>query len=213
MGRLSNPLESLGALAGQGIPGSKPPRTGRRARPGGTSGTVEELVPEEKGRLSNPRWLSVQRRLERSEVDELVALYEAGLSLRAIARMLGVRHQTVADHLAQRRIPRRIIQPKLSGPGIVEAARHYEQGDSLATVARRLDVDAATVRRAFLRAGVTIRPRRGWACQPPTRRHRERATPTTGTASKIRSGPPMRSDRRRRAVRAGKSELCWTLGA
>jgi 5'-3' exonuclease len=51
---------------------------------------------------------------------------------------------------------------KMSEDDIGEAARRYRTGDSLAKVAFAFDVDAKTVRRELHRAGVAIRPRRGW---------------------------------------------------
>ena len=46
-----------------------------------------------------------------------------------------------------------------------EAAKRYGSGESLKVVAVQFDVDAKTLAREFRRAGVPIRPRRGW---PPS---------------------------------------------
>lgn len=51
---------------------------------------------------------------------------------------------------------------KFTNEDVDKAARRYRAGESLATVGIAFNVDAATVRRALHRAGVTIRPRRGW---------------------------------------------------
>ena len=125
--------------------------------------SAERATSEEAGRLSNPARWPVQRRLRGSEVDELAARYEAGSSLRAIAEAFGVHHRTVAAHLEQLGVPRRLNRRKMNAQDIIGASRRYEPGDSLATVAIADGVGPATVRREVHRADVAIRPRRGWA--------------------------------------------------
>lgn len=60
-------------------------------------------------------------------------------------------------------VQRRTNERKLTNEDVEEAVRRYGAGESLATVGIALNVDAATVRRELHRAGVTIRPRRGWS--------------------------------------------------
>jgi lambda repressor-like predicted transcriptional regulator len=114
------------------------------------------------GQLSNPGPRAIQRRLRAAEIDDLVTLYRAGRSLADLADNYGVHHRTVAAHLEQRGIQRRLNLPKMSEQDISDASRRYRAGDSLATVGKTHGVDAATVRRALVRAGVKIRPRRGF---------------------------------------------------
>ena len=121
------------------------------------------MTAEEPGRLSNPTPRPVQRRLDSSEVDQLVAEYLAGRTLRELAGILGVHHRTIAGHLEQRGAKRRANPRKMSTLDVLAAARRYETGDSLATVAQTFNVDTATSRRELPRAGVAIRPRRGWS--------------------------------------------------
>ena len=45
---------------------------------------------------------------------------------------------------------------------VAEAAIAYLDGHSLATVADEFNVDTRTLGREFRKAGVPIRPRRGW---------------------------------------------------
>ena len=45
---------------------------------------------------------------------------------------------------------------------VAEAAARYRDGQSLATVADKFKVDTRTLSREFRKAGVPIRPRRGW---------------------------------------------------
>lgn len=95
------------------------------------------------------------------EVDQLVAGYEAGQSLPELANNCGIHHRTVAAHLEQRGVPRRANLRKLSETDVADAARRYTAGDSLAAVSKHHGVNAETVRRALIRAGVAIRPRFG----------------------------------------------------
>jgi hypothetical protein len=46
-----------------------------------------------------------------------------------------------------------------------EAAKQYDVGESLATVASRFGVDARTLAREFRNVGIQVRPRNG---RPPT---------------------------------------------
>ena len=51
---------------------------------------------------------------------------------------------------------------RLTDDDVRKAAALYEAGNSLVTVGEHFDVNARTVRSAFDRAGVAVRPRRGW---------------------------------------------------
>ena len=162
MGRLSNPPEHLKHLLDRGteIPPHNPKR--RPRGPEGVTATAGPATSEETGRHSNPSPRPVQRRLRASEVDTIGVEYQAGRSLRAIAKVLGVHHWTVAVHLEQLGVPRRVNRRKMNAHNIVDACARYEAGDALATVAAAYGVDAATVRRELHRADVAMRPRRGW---------------------------------------------------
>ena len=114
------------------------------------------------GRLSNPPRRAVLRRLTDVETDDLVSAYRAGRTLAALAGELGIHPRTVAARLDTRDVPRRVNRRKMSDDDVRDAVRRYRSGDSLATVAATFNLDAATVRREFGRAGVTIQPRPGW---------------------------------------------------
>ena len=117
---------------------------------------------EETGQLSNPGQGPIQCRLTNADVDRLMTGYRAGRSLPDLADAFGVHRRTVAVHLEQRGVKRRVNLRKMSQRDIREASRRYRAGDSLATVGRTRGVDAATVRRELVRAGVKIRPRPGF---------------------------------------------------
>jgi hypothetical protein len=110
------------------------------------------------GRLSNP----VQRRLSGSTVDDLVRDYLAGLPIDSLAAQLGVNRTTIIDHLDRRDIKRRQTVRKMTDRSVRQTAKLYGSGEPLKVAAARFDVDARTLAREFRRAGVPIRPRRGW---------------------------------------------------
>ena len=122
----------------------------------------ETFAQETTGRLSNPGPRAIQRRLHTTEIGRLVAGYRAGQSLSDLAKEFCIHHRTVAAHLEQCGVPRRINARKFTNNDVDEAARRYRAGESLARVGNAFNVDAATVRRELQRAGITIRRRRGW---------------------------------------------------
>jgi len=62
-------------------------------------------------------------------------------------------------------VPRRSEATIWDDNALREAAELYATGLSLADVANRFGIDAQTVANRFRRAGVTVRPRRGWNSQ------------------------------------------------
>jgi transposase-like protein len=182
MGRLSNPPGTLETLAGQGIAGSgetreKPSNQAKDAP--NPSGTDDR---EETGRLSNPSTHSIgmrptarasttaeqprpsrtQKRLLRVEVDELIAAYKAGDGVEELAERFGVHRTTVRAHLDRRKIERRTVPTAWDHDDLTAAEAIYASGESLASVAARFGVDPSTIANRFRRAGVPVRPRRGW---------------------------------------------------
>jgi hypothetical protein len=183
MGRLSNPPETLEFLAGQGIACSSETRENaakraKRARSPSGSGDREET-----GRLSNPsieptgmvtaahapasteqpRPRRTQKRLRGVEVDEMVAAYRTGDSVDELAERFDVHRTTAMAHLRRRRVEPRVPFTAWDPEALTAAAALYASGASLVVVAARFRVDPSTVANRFRRAGVTIRPRRGWA--------------------------------------------------
>jgi transposase len=96
------------------------------------------------------------RQLRPAEVDELVAGYQAGASVRRLATQFNLHTQTVSRRLRARGVDtaqQAALQPK----EIQDAAALYQQGMSLAELGNRYDVDADTVRRRLHKLGVTMR--------------------------------------------------------
>ena len=167
-GRLSNPLKIADTLVAHGserIAGSPGGVDTTRIRP---SGDHAEGSREEKGRLSNPP----QRRLSPTDVHDLIEAYQAGASISHLAVEFGVHRTTVAGHLDCRGVPRHSEQTAWDDGILRQAAELYATGLSLADVADQFGIDAQTVANRFRRAGVAVRPRRGWT--PPVHSAQER---------------------------------------
>jgi transposase-like protein len=98
-------------------------------------------------------------RLTQEQVFELVAMHERGVPIDQLASVFGVHRTTVMTHLDRAGVEGRtgLIDRHLD-----EARNFYESGSSLARVAEHFGVDAETVRQAFRKAGISLRPRRGW---------------------------------------------------
>jgi hypothetical protein len=158
MGRLSNPPEIAETPVGQGpetiVGESEGVETPRIRR----FDDLFEGPREERGRLSNPP----QRRLSPSDIDDLVEAYRAGAGISRLAAKWGVHRTTVAGHLDRRKIPRHHERSAWDDDALASAAEMYAAGLSLADVGAQFRIDAQTVANRFRRAGVPVRPRRGW---------------------------------------------------
>ena len=157
-GRLSNPLETAETLVAQWserIPGSSEGGESAQSRP--ADGQAER-PREEEGRLSNPP----QRRLSPTDLDDLLDAYRAGATISQLAVEFSIHRTTVTAHLDRHGIPRHSGQTAWDDEIVTQAAELYATGLSLADVAQRFGIDAQTVANRFRRAGVAVRPRRGW---------------------------------------------------
>ena len=133
-----------------------------------TSSTLLSLVNDLEQAGSRPtgalpaspstRLPQIQHRLGPDQVTELVASYQAGTTVNALARTYRIDRTTVLEHLrrqgVQRRHPRRLQQADID-----KAVELYGEGASLDSVALELRIGATTVRRLLNKAGVEIRPR------------------------------------------------------
>ena len=104
-----------------------------------------------------------QVRLSDDEIDAMVGDYESGQPVRQLVRTYAIHRTTVLDHLERRGVVRRQNVRKMTDDSVLRAAHMYANGVSLVNVGEAFDVNAATIRREFVAAGVGIRPRRGWA--------------------------------------------------
>ena len=103
-----------------------------------------------------------QRRVSADEVAELIAKYEAGATVKELAVLYGLHRGTVSAQLTRHGVDR---PPRgLSPEQTLEAARLYITEEwSLARIGEHLGVSSATVRHRLIRAGISLRPRRGWS--------------------------------------------------
>ncbi len=94
--------------------------------------------------------------LSPAQIDELVALYQAGATLVEVGERLSVHRRTVAVHLVRRSVP--IRRRGLDASQLAEAVTLYSGGLTLTEVGLRFGVSQQTVRRALAAQGVSIRP-------------------------------------------------------
>src|SRR5688572_1963288 len=80
--------------------------------------------------------------------------YKAGRTLNELAVEFQIHRRTVAAHLERNGIPRRAQVSKLSHVQVLEAIHLYASGSSLVRLGEHFDVNAETVRRALLQAGI-----------------------------------------------------------
>ena len=93
------------------------------------------------------------------------AVEELDSSIRTINQLaaeFGIHRTTVTGQLDRHGVPRHSEQTAWDDETLKEAAELYAAGASLARVADQFRVDAQTVANRFRRAGVAVRPRRGW---------------------------------------------------
>ena len=109
-----------------------------------------------------PRSVQRQRRLTPSEITQLAQDYAAGSTVNQLAASYCVHRTTVLGHLEQQGVDRRRTHRVLTNDDVARAAALYSGGQSLKATGSLFGVDAETIRREFKKAGVAIRPRRGW---------------------------------------------------
>ncbi len=116
--------------------------------------SLEEPVAE----VPRTSWRRV-RRLSESEVDQLVADYQAGRTVYELAAQFGINRKVVSKHLHARGVTMRMRG--LSPTQIDQAVRLYGEGASLATIGCKLGVDAGTVHARLRERGVRMRDTQG----------------------------------------------------
>lgn len=121
---------------------------------------AEDNESNQRPRLTIPKPLQRQRRLEPDAVAELVAGWEDGASQKELIDRYRISRSALMEHLRRAGVPKR--RPFLKPEQVTEAAQFYASGWSLARIGQRLLVAPHTVATALRDAGVTIRPRRGW---------------------------------------------------
>jgi hypothetical protein len=103
----------------------------------------------------------VCRRLDPAKVEELIQGYSDGVPVDELADRFSVDQSTVQKHARRPDLPRR--SPRLGANQVKEAITLYTEGQSLLHLPTHFGVATDTVALALRRAGVTLRPRRGWS--------------------------------------------------
>ncbi|MBN9156901.1 hypothetical protein [Microbacterium sp.] len=125
--------------------------------------TPAEVVPRPVRQLQN--------HLPKAEKERVAEAYRSGAPVKQIMAEFNIARTTVDRIARQHNIATRKV-PALTDPQTEQAIRLYKAGDSLATVAKRIESSPNTVRAALLRLGVGLRPRSGSSTPPPlSRKH------------------------------------------
>lgn len=95
-----------------------------------------------------------QRRLKPNEVDELVALYESGLSMKELVARVKIQQTAVTAYLRRRGLDARRNRSKLSEEQEREAIRLYQGGLSLAAVGGVVGISPDVIRPVLIEAGI-----------------------------------------------------------
>ena len=114
--------------------------------------------------------LQQQRRLTRSEVDNLVDLYATGINVRQLAAAFGINRDTALQHLQRRGVPSRATVRKLTDELLAVAIRRYLAGEPMTRLCDELGINPTTLRRELSKTGVQLRrPGRPSAVTPSRR--------------------------------------------
>jgi hypothetical protein len=95
------------------------------------------------------------RQLRPSEIDALVAAYQAGSTVYELAKHFGIHRATVGQHLRTRGVD--TTPPGLDLDDLPIAVKLYQEGWSLAKIAERFDTSSNTVRKSLRETGVVMR--------------------------------------------------------
>ena len=121
-----------------------------------------EILPRVLARGMRPNHatatLQRQRRLTRSEVDNLVDLYATGISVRQLAAAFGINRGTALRHLQRRDVPSRATVRKLTDEHLATATRRYLAGEPMAKLCSDLGINPTTLRRELTTTGIPLRP-------------------------------------------------------
>jgi hypothetical protein len=120
-----------------------------------------EILPGVLARRERPNRASAnlqrQRRLTRSEIDDLVDLYATGINVRQLAAVFGINRDTALRHLQRRGVPSRASVRKLTDELLATATRRYLAGDPMAKLCGDLGINPTTLRRELTKTGIQLR--------------------------------------------------------
>jgi lambda repressor-like predicted transcriptional regulator len=120
-----------------------------------------QIVPDQAQTPKARTVKQVHRRLRPDIIHDLVAGYEVeGLTVRELADQFEIGRNTVSKILNREGVT--IRHRSLAASQTETAAQLYRSGLSLAKVANQLGTSRGALNNAFLRAGIALRPRKGW---------------------------------------------------
>lgn len=102
----------------------------------------------------------VQRRLREGQLDEMAEAYLAGATLSELSERFGRHRRTISNDLDRQGVARRYRL--VEGKRLQQAIQSYQSGMPVISIAKELGVAGDTVHKALTKAGVKLRPRRGW---------------------------------------------------
>ena len=94
-------------------------------------------------------------RLDLQQIDDLVAAYQSGSTIKELTAQFQVHHTTVSNVLERCGVPRR--SRPLTPEQIEQAIKTYQAGSSLKVIGDLLGVDGSTISRTLRRAGLEMR--------------------------------------------------------
>ena len=118
---------------------------------------LEPSVRDDRGRLVRSIG-KAQTFLTETQIDQIVQLYESGMSMNQIAEKYRAHRRTIAAHLTRRSVSLRSPRT-LPAAHVPEAVSLYADEVTLLDIGRRFGVSQHAARTAIAGAGVTIRPR------------------------------------------------------
>jgi hypothetical protein len=100
----------------------------------------------------------VHRRFQEGDLEDLAEAYLAGATLSELGERFRMHRATIASELERMGVARhyRLVE----GERLHLAIQGYQNGKSVATIGKELCVSGETVRKALIRAGLSMRPRR-----------------------------------------------------
>lgn len=100
------------------------------------------------------------RRLNPTELSQLVELYRLGMSTYKLARQFGTDRHTITRHLRHQGVGLRPRQ-KVTPQHVEQVKRLYAENYSLAVIGKQLGLSPTTVGKALTNAGVKLRDPHG----------------------------------------------------
>ena len=123
-------------------------------RVGGIADRLMKLVAKIPARPQESR-TAHPKRLSENEIDQQVAAFTSGVTVKVLSKHYGIHRTTAMDHPRRRKILRK---GEWSNAAVKKAAMRYEAGETLDEIAATMSVVPRMVGRQLRLAGVDTRP-------------------------------------------------------